>query len=300
MALAVILALGSALAYGVSDFLGGTAAARLRVMPTTILSYASATIALTALILVTGGEWSAGVVLSGVVAGVAAVVGFVTFYAAMAIGPMSLVSPVIAVLGSAVPVAAAVLLGERLSGWAWLGIVLALAGAVLISSQPKGGGGHMTIRAAVLSIVSGISLGGSVIALDRAPAGSGSLAAFVEIVIGLVLLALAAGTGVLIATVGQGLRNLGGTDTVPGNRRANIGAALAAGVLLGAANAGILAALQTGSLAIVSVLVGLYPLATLLLARIVGGERIARLQLAGGGLAIAASVVLGFALGGAA
>ena len=70
--------------------------------------------------------------------------------------------------------------------------------------------------------------------------------------------------------------------------------------LTGYLAAGILAALQTGSLAIVSVLVGLYPLATLLLARIVGGERMTRLQLTGAGLAIAASAVLGFALGGAA
>ena len=235
MALAVILALGSALAYGVSDFLGGTAAARLRVIPTTILSYVTATVALTILILVTGGVWSGAVLLWGSVAGVAAVVGFVTFYAAMAIGPMSLVSPLIAVLGSAVPVVAAVAFGEQLSLWAWAGIVFALAGAVLISSQPKGGGGRMTIRAAVLSVIAGVSLGTSVIALDRAPADSGSLAA-----------------------------------------------------------------LQTGSLAIVSVLVGLYPLATLLLARIVGGERMTRLQLTGAGLAIAASAVLGLALGGAA
>jgi len=105
---------------------------------------------------------------------------------------------------------------------------------------------------------------------------------------------------VLIASLGRALRHLGGTDVIAGDRRANIVAALAAGVLLAAANAGILAALQTGSLAIVSVLVGLYPLATLLLARIVGGERMTRLQLTGAGLAIAASAVLGFALGGAA
>ena len=300
MALAVILALGSALAYGVSDFLGGTAAARLRVIPTTVLSYVTATVALTILILVTGGVWSGAVLLWGSVAGVAAVVGFVTFYAAMAIGPMSLVSPLIAVLGSAVPVVAAVAFGEQLSLWAWVGIAFALAGAVLISSQPKGGGGRMTIRAAVLSVIAGVSLGTSVIALDRAPADSGSLAAFVEIVVGLVLLALVAVAGLLIAGLGRAVRHLGGTDVIEGNRRANIVAALASGVLLAAANAGILAALQTGSLAIVSVLVGLYPLATLLLARIVGGERMTRLQLTGAGLAIAASAVLGLALGGAA
>lgn len=298
MAIAVILALVSALAYGISDFLGGTAASRLRVIPTTLLSYSAATVALGILVLVTGGVWSAPVWLWGGIAGVAAIIGFVTFYAAMSIGPMSLASPLIAVLGSAVPVVAAVALGESLGLWAWFGIALALAGAVLISSRPKKSGGRLTARAAILSTVAGVSLGSSVIALDRAPADSGSLAAFVEIIIGLALLALVALAGVLITRLGRTLSHLGGTDTVPGNRPRNIVAAFIAGTLLAAANAALLAALQTGSLAIVSVLVGLYPLATLVLARIVGGERMTRVQLSGAALAIAASAVLGLALGG--
>ncbi len=298
MALAVILALGSALAYGVSDFLGGTAASRLRVMPTTILSYAAATVAVLALVLVTGGVWSPEVWLWGSVAGVAAVVGFVAFYAAMAVGPMSLVSPVIAVLGSAVPVAAAVALGETLTAWAWVGVLLALVSAVLLSSQPRGGGGRFTVRAGVLSVVAGVSLGASVVALDRTPPESGSLAALVELALGLVLLALAVLLGRLILPLGRGLAVLGGEAIIPSRRSRMVVVALAAGALLGVANAAILAALQAGSLAIVSVLVGLYPLATLLLARIVGGERMTRLQLVGAGLAIAASALLGLALGG--
>jgi drug/metabolite transporter (DMT)-like permease len=153
------------------------------------------------------------------------------------------------------------------------------------------------VRAAVLSTIAGVSLGASVVALDRAPVGSGSLAAFIEIVVGLVILALVAAAGLLIARLGSALRNLGGTEVVEGHRGRTIAAALGAGVLLAAANAGILAALQAGSLAIVSVLVGLYPLATLVLARIVGGERMTPLQLTGAGLAIAASAILGFALG---
>lgn len=298
MALAVILALGSALAYGVSDFLGGTAASRLRVMPTTILSYAAATVAVLALVLVTGGVWSSDVWLWGSVAGVAAVIGFVAFYAAMAVGPMSLVSPVIAVLGSAVPVAAAVALGETLTAWAWVGVLLALVSAVLLSSQPRGSGGRFTTRAGVLSVVAGVSLGASVVALDRTPPESGSLAALVELALGLVLLALTMVLGRLILPLGRGLDVLGGETVIPSRRSRLVIIALAAGVLLGVANAAILAALQSGSLAIVSVLVGLYPLATLLLARIVGGERMTRLQLTGAALAVAASAMLGLALGG--
>lgn len=297
MTVAVILALAAALAYGVSDFLGGTAASRLRVMPTTILSYAAATVALAGLVLVTGGVWSSDVWLWGGLAGVAAVIGFVAFYAAMAVGPMSLVSPVIAVLGSAVPVAAAVALGERLTAWAWSGVVLALVSAVLLSSQPRAGGTRFTTRAVVLSVVAGVSLGASVVALDRTPPESGSLAALVELALGLVLLVLTVLLGRAIPALGRQLAVLGGEAVAPGRRSRMIVAALAAGALLGAANAALLAALQAGSLAIVSVLVGLYPLATLLLARVVGGERMTRLQLVGAVLAVAASALLGLALG---
>ena len=296
MGLAVILSLAAAAAYGVSDFLGATAATRLRVIPTTVLSYAAATVTLAVLVLATGGIWSSAVVVFGGIAGVTALIGFVCFYAAMAIGPMNLASPLIAVLGAAVPVAAAVAFGERLSPWAWLGVVLALASAVLISSRPGEGGRRLTARAAVLSIVAGVSLGSAVIALDRAPLESGSLAAFVEIVVGLALLGLI----VIVARASVPLRlwlsNLGGAHTVAGGRRRNVVAALVAGILLAVANAALLAALQSGSLAVVSVLVGLYPLATLVLVRFVGGERMTRLQLIGAALAIAATAVLGLSL----
>ncbi len=76
-------------------------------------------------------------------------------------------------------------------------------------------------------------------------------------------------------------------------------AGLAAGGLLGLAGALLLVALQNGSLAVVSVLIALYPLATLALARLVAKERVSVLQLVGVGLAIAASAVLGLSIGGA-
>ncbi len=300
MALAVILALGAALSYGVSDFLGGTAATRLRVIPTTLISYGAGTVAYAVIVLITGGQWSAEVVFWGGLAGIGAVVGFVTFYAAMAVGPMSLVSPLVAVVSSSIPVAAAVALGERLSAWAWLGVVVALVAALLISSQPRTGGRRLSMRAAVLSLVSAVSLGSAVIALDRAPIESASISGLVEIGLGVVLLGLVWLVGRLIAPVGRMLANLGGPVTGAGTAPRNVAVAASAGVLLALANAALIAALQSGSLAIVSVLVGLYPIATLLMARVLGGERITPVQLTGAALAVAASAVLGLSLGGLA
>ena len=299
MSFAVIFALIAALSYGISDFLGGTAAMRLRVIPTTVLSYAAASVTLALLVLATGGAWSTPVLFWGAIAGVGAVVGFVTFYAAMAVGPMSLVSPLIAVLGSAVPVFASVVLGEVLEPLAWVGVALALVSALLISSQPRAGGRRLSLRAAILSVVAGVSLGSSVIALDRVPADSGSIAGLVEIVVGLGLLGAVVALSRFVSPIRVFLRDVGGTEVVEGSRQRSTAAALVAGVLLGVANAAVIAALQSGSLAVVSVLIGLYPLATLLLARLVGGERMTRLQLTGAGLAVAASGLLGLALGGA-
>lgn len=297
MPIAVILALTAAAAYGVSDFLGATAATRLRVIPTTVLSYSAALVAIATIVLVTGGVWSLGAIAWGATAGVLAIVGFVTFYAALAVGPISLTSPLIAVLASGVPVVVAVGLGERLPPLAWIAMTFALTSAVLVSTQPRTGSTRLSARAAILSAVSGVSLGASVISLDRVPTDSGSISGLVEIVVGLGVLALMIAAGRAAPPVGRFLRDIGGPDVAGGSARRSRVSALVAGVLLGGANASVIAALQSGSLAVVSVLVGLYPLATLVLARVIGGERMSRIQLAGAGLAIVASSLLGVAVG---
>lgn len=297
--ISIVAGLIASLSYGFSDFLGAFAATRLRVIPTTALSYAGAVVVLAIAVLVTGGVWSSGVVFWGGVAGLCAVVGFVTFYAAMSRGPMSLVSPLIAVLSAAVPIAAAVLLGETLPPLAWVGVVIALAAATLIASQPRGTSGRLAPRTGILSALAGVSLGCSLIALDQAPADSGLIAALVEMGVGLVLLlvvlALTAGSAV-VKRVFDALGAEASSEETLSRRRALLSAG-AAGALLGVASALVLVALQAGSLAVVSVLIALYPLATIVLARIVVKERISRLQIGGVGLALVASVVLGLALG---
>jgi drug/metabolite transporter (DMT)-like permease len=299
--ISIVAGLIASLAYGVSDFLGAVAAIRLRVIPTTTLSYAAAVVVLTGVVLVTGGVWSAGVIFWGAVAGVCAVVGFVTFYAAMSRGPMSLVSPLIAVLSAAVPIAAAILLGETLPPLAWVGVVLALVSATLIAAQPRRAAGRLAVPTGILSLIAGGTLGASLIALDQAPVDSGLIAALIEMAVGLVVLLLVLGLTVMSAPVKRAFDGLGSEATTQetlSRRRATI-AGIGAGSLLGVASALVLVALQSGSLAVVSVLIALYPLATIVLARIVVKERISGLQKAGVALALVASVVLGLAVGAA-
>jgi drug/metabolite transporter (DMT)-like permease len=81
---------------------------------------------------------------------------------------------------------------------------------------------------------------------------------------------------------------------VDARRRARVLAA-AAGLLIGGANVLLMIALHAGSVAVVAVLVNLYPVATVLLAWIVLRERVNVLQGTGIVLAVAASVMLGLA-----
>jgi drug/metabolite transporter (DMT)-like permease len=75
-------------------------------------------------------------------------------------------------------------------------------------------------------------------------------------------------------------------------RRAALWMMLAGGILLGVANALLVVALQLGDLAVVSVIIGIYPLATIVLARLVLKERMSAVQASGVGLALIATVLL--------
>lgn len=297
MLLPVILSLLAALSYGVSDFAGAVGARRLKVLPGTTVTYALAVVVLLIALPIIGGQWSYDAVLWGALAGLAAIVGFVAFYAALAAGPISLASPLIAVLGSLVPVAIAVALGEQLSVLAWIAVAIALIGGGLISVTRSDHPQRILPRTVLLSVVAGVGLGLSIAALDQAPDESRVIPAVVEIGSGLILLLILLLAVKLIAPLRRGLGILDAEHTeesLPTPRRALL-ASVIAGVLLGVANALILAALQSGSLAVVSVLIGLYPVATILLARVLHGERLLPLQLLGVGLAIGASVLLAIA-----
>ena len=131
MILSVVLALAGSVFYGVSDFFGGLSTRRLRVVPATTIIHVFATLSLLMAMLFVPVSFEPGALLWGSIAGVSAIVGLLTFYAALADGPMSLVAPLIAVIGAIVPVAFAVLTGEQLPVQAWIAIVLALISSSL-------------------------------------------------------------------------------------------------------------------------------------------------------------------------
>jgi drug/metabolite transporter (DMT)-like permease len=294
----VLLSVASSLFYGTSDFLGGLAARRLAVLPATLVNYLFGTAVIGIALAFGGWSWSVEATISGSAAALFAAVGFITFYAAMAIGPMSLLSPVVALIQALVPVTAALVTGQGLSPLGWGAVALAVVATILISQQHVDAAVRVTLPGAVLAVTSGVLLGASVVALDASPADSGLLPAFLEMAGGVVVLAALIGVLRLVRREIPWFAAQPEPEPVAGGRQPHLSrrgawlAAVAAGVLLGGANAFLMSALHLGNLAVVSVLSSLYPLATVLLAAIVLRERVSRIQIVGIALAIVAAVLL--------
>jgi drug/metabolite transporter (DMT)-like permease len=289
----VALGLGAAVVYGAADFFGSTAARRLNLVSATAFNYAIALVVIIAAVFLVGGAWSERAAWSGIITGCLAVIGLLAFYGVMAIGPMSVLSPVIALIQSAVPVTVAALTGQALGPIGWFAVGLAIVAILLLSPPQHRGGERITRRAAILAIVSGLTLGSSMVSLDAAPKDSGLVPAVWEIA-----------TGLLILLILLGIRQLrpqaawltifeptGDGRTTISARRAWIESA-ASGAMTGVADSFIVLALHIGNLAVVSVLVALYPVSTIILAATVLKERIGKLQYVGIALVIVASLIL--------
>lgn len=302
MGIVVVLALGSSLLYGASDFLGALTARRLTVLKASTAIYLAATVAVGIGIAVIPWTFSTQALWAGSAAGLFAVVGMVTFYAALAIGPMSLLAPLIALIQTAIPVIVAAVTGQSLGLVAWIAIGLALVATTLISAPPRSDSGsarveRISARGAVLALISGVTLGFAVVWLDFAPDDSGLFPAFLDVAVGLLVLLPLLAVRRLRRSDGW-LGEASAAESVPVAASAPVGAriwtmAAASGVLLGVGNILLVVALHAGNLAVVAVLMSLYPVATVLLAWALLKERISLLQFAGVALAIVAAVMLG-------
>lgn len=162
----IVLALAAALLYGSADFLGGVATRRAALIAVLLTaSLAGIAVQLPAALLAGGPPRAAGIEW-GLAAGAAGGVGLMFFYAGLACGPMSVVSPVSALVATVLPVGVAVADGERPGAVVYAGALLCLAATVLVSSgatgqQPAGsdGGWWHRARAVGLGVASGAAFG---------------------------------------------------------------------------------------------------------------------------------------------
>ncbi|ORW66592.1 hypothetical protein AWC24_14135 [Mycolicibacter senuensis] len=220
-----------------------------------------------ALAMIGGGHITPGAVMLGVLGGLSQALGVWWFYAAMTAGPISVVSPLAAVVDASVPVCIGRALGERPGMLASAGIAVALAAVVLISWHAGDGGSRQRLtRGAIwLTIASGVALGLNFVVLDRTPPDAGLWP---------LLFARGAAT-VLVLIVAAASRNLRLPTGTP------LRLALVIALLDTAANVTMLFALQLSLLSLASVLISLYPAATVVLAVAVLRERVRPRQVAG-------------------
>lgn len=316
---AAVIALSGALVYGAADFLGGLAAKRLRSLVVTAVAAASGLIALLLAHPLVGGAWHPGDLAWGVLAGCFGVIALLLLYACLAIGPMSILSPLTAVVSAIAPMLWGLLVdGEVLSPVAYAGLGIAVLAVVLVGFIPGEKVVRPSLRGLLMAIGSGLAIGGFLIVIDQTSSGSGLVPLVMSrstttvitglAVGGLVLAALRRGrpaaSALAPSSPGLGVTPTGHADlehataTHPVPAPSLAGAwwlAVACGVVDAAANALALIALRSGELSIVSALTALYPAGTILLAAIVLRERVARVQWAGLALALVAGGMLALA-----
>lgn len=269
----VLFGLCSAIAYGASDFLAGVAGRKVSSQLVAALSQPIGLVtAIVAVLALRDGNPTVTLLAWGACAGVGSGVGTLALYHGLAVGRMSVVAPISAVLAAALPAVVGLSTGDHLRWWGLMGLVLAFPAIALVSRQPAAAdSGH---RAGVVDgIVAGAGFGVLFICLAKAGTSAGAWP-------------LVPAQIVAIATVvGFGVR---GMALRASEVRATIPAALAVGSLGGAANLLFLAATGRGQLAVVAVLTSLYPAVTVLLARTVLHESWARVQAVGLVLAVLA------------
>ncbi len=273
MTLILLLGIGSGLCWGGADFLGGLEARRLPAIAVTLWSQIVGAAALAVVLLLIGTAPAAESVAWGSAAGIFGGLALVLFYQSMATGAMSLVAPVSA-CGALVPVVFAFFTGEAPGLAASAGIVMALAGLVLISLHSDATPQHARLSRFSLALALGAALGFGFfyVCLDRAssPPGATPLWAVAGTRAGSLVTVL-----VLAALVRQ-------VPRLPGRLLPIV----LIGILDTSANALFAYASTRGNPGIVAVLGSLYPVVPVLMGRLVLAERLTLAKYAGVALAL--------------
>lgn len=270
--MSVVLALVSALSYGVSDFLGGIFSRRVPAWQVAVVGQGSAAVCAFVAALFLPGAPGDDDLFWGAVAGLGGGVGAAFLYRGLSTGRMSVVSPISAVGSALVPVAVGVVTGDRPSLMAWVGVVFALPAIYLISRTVDDLGTAHRAGGVLDGSLAGLGFGSLFAGL--AQVGSDA---------GLMPLALAQVTSVLAVVICAVLLH---GAWVPRTRHAWKAAIM--GPLGTAATGFFMYATHFGLLTIVSVIAALYPASTVMLAAVLLREHIHRTQAIGLLLAAAA------------
>jgi drug/metabolite transporter (DMT)-like permease len=273
--LAALLALTASFTWGSSNYIAGVESRRRSVWQVTALSQLAAMIVAAVALAVTRhappGPTDTLILL---LAGVATTVGIVAFYRALAIGTMSVVSPIVAA-NVLIPVTYGLLTGERPGPAAYAGMVCTIAGVVLVAWARRDARGHAHRAAILLAVLATVCWGFMLLALGTSGKGHPYWAVF-DVRITSVCVVL-----VFMLVTRRGVKVRG----------QNLPAMVAIGGLLTVANILFTLATGFGYLSVVAILGSLSPVMVTGYAHALLGERLAAHQWAGY-LAVFAGIVL--------
>ncbi|MEM9565186.1 MAG: DMT family transporter [Actinomycetota bacterium] len=287
--MAIVLALVTAASFGVADFCGGLASRRATALQVVAGSHVVGGIGVVIASLVLAERFDGSDAVLGVLGGACGMIGVILLYRRLAAGPMSVVAPLTGVTSAVVPAVWGLAGGERLGVLGLVGLLVGLLAVLLVSLTPDGGRSGdrsqpVTAQVVLESLAAGLGFGTLFIFFDATsgvsspwPVATARIFTSSLLVATLVVLARLAGSPA--------------REIVP--RRGRVLALIAgAGLADTLANVTFLTATEEGQLAVVSVLSSLYPISTVLLARVVLSERMTRPQGLGFLCALAATVLL--------
>lgn len=261
--MAAILALVSSLMWGTADFLGGVTSRRLPVLAVYGISQAAG-FAILMVWTAIAGAWGGdqGFWPWAIASSILGMGGMIAFYSALSIGPMGIVSPLVA-LSVMIPVAFGLLRGEAPASVQVLGMIVAVGG-ILLASGPELSGAE-SARAVLLAGMAGACFGGMYILMAE----------------GSRIDPLMTMTGMRVTTVSIFAVILLRARSVGGARPADLPALAAVGLFDALANVTYGFATTMGLLSTVAVLGSLYPVVTAVLAAVFLHERLKPVQYAG-------------------
>ena len=262
----------SALSFGAGDFAGATAARRAGALAVVAGAHG---IGLVALLVATAAIRPAlpdvSAALTGVAAGVAGAIGLAALYRGMAIGSMGLITALSGAGSLAVPLVAGALLGVSTTVVQLMGVGCVAAAAVAASGASRSEVGR---RALLLAGLAALAFGGWYVLIDLAARGGDPLWALV----------FSRATSAAVA----GLLAIGRIR----RREYPLRVVVAAGLFDVGGNALYVVARGLMPVGLAAALTGLYPVVTMLLARVLIGEHLPRIGQLGVALALLGIVLI--------
>ena len=257
----ILLALSASLFIGASDFLGGIVSRKRSPLETSLVLFLAALVTLVPIAILLGAsDLTAHDLGLGAVSGLTTSIAYVGFFAAIGHGRISIVAPVSAAVTALLPAIAGIVGGNTLSTLARGGVLCALLAIPLVAYETGDsdvGEDWSTNRQVLVSILCGVGFGFYFFCIGHTHRSSGLWPTVATLVVGIAVIAPLAARGGVMPSLAS-LSRL----------------AVAGGVALGVADAGLTTALQRGPLTVASVLGNLYPLVTIALGVSILGERV--------------------------